>query len=346
MENPVKYKPELTGWIGTLTIRKGVKQTFCGIIVCLMFSLIILCLFRYKADIYFEHGRRTLNKSEIKEAIHSYETAVKYNPLSLNYNNVLNGIYLKMAEIGSNKDRKKITEGLPNLFSREQTTMWFAKAIDGAEKVQKLYPRDYHSAFTLGQAYHILDKISPARLSGRDKDMSKEAFKNYRIATTLHPFKFEYRNKLARLYAEKGQHEAAIHELKEAKSIAPSNQAAYLNLAKVYMNDRERYEEAEAVLLEFIKKNPDNEKLDIYRLLSFIYVKTTKWEKVLSQSIKIIQIDREDLEAHKYAVMANFKLEKYDDARKLCNSILNLTGEADNAYNKYAKETLALLSEM
>ena len=345
LENPVKHKQELTRWIGALTVKKGVKQTFCGIIVCLMFSLIILCLFRYKADIYFEHGRRTLNKSEIKEAIQSYETAVKYNPLSLNYNNVLNGIYLKMAETGSNKDSKKITEGLPNLFSREQTTMWFVKAIDGAEKVQKLYPRDYHSAFTLGQAYHILDKISPAQLPGEDKDMSKEAFKNYRIATTLHPFKFEYRNKLARLYAEKGQYEEAIHELKEAKNISPSNQAAYLNLAKVFMNDGERYEEAEDVLLEFIKRNPDNKITDIHRLLCFIYTKETKWEKALGQSIKIIQIDKEDLEAHKYASMANFKLERYDDARRLCNRILNLAGEENNTYNKYAKEMLTLLSE-
>jgi tetratricopeptide (TPR) repeat protein/O-antigen ligase len=345
LENSVKHKPELIRWIGALTIRKGVKQTFCIIIGCLMFSLIILCLFRYKANIYFEHGRRALNKSEIKEAIHSYETAVKYNPLSLNYNNVLNGIYLKMAETGSNKDSKKITEGLPNLFSREQTTMWFVKAIDGAEKVQKFYPRDYHSAFTLGQAYHILDKISPSRLSEGNEDMSKEAFKNYRIATTLHPFKFEYRNKLARFYAEKGQYEEAIHELKEAKSISPSNQAAYLNLAKVFMNDRERYEEAEAVLLEFIKRNPDNEITDIYRLLSSIYTRTTKWEKALGQSLKIIQINREDLEAHKYASMANFKLERYDDAQRLCDRILNLTGEGNNAYNKYAKEMLELLSE-
>ncbi|MGR3293195.1 MAG: O-antigen ligase family protein, partial [Candidatus Scalindua sp.] len=353
-KNPVTHKPELARWIGALTIRKSVKQTFCGIIVCLMILLIILCLFRYKADIYFEHGRRALNKSEIKEAIQSYEMAVKYNPLSLNYNNVLNGIYLKMAETGVNKESKKITEELPDLFSREQTTVWFAKAIDGAEQVQKLYPGDYHSAFTLGQAYHILDKISPARLSRPNRfdgqadgneDMSKEAFKNYKIATTSHPFKFEYRNKLARLYAEKGKYEDAIHELKEAKSILPSNQAAYLNLAKVLMNDGERYEEAEAVLLEFIKKNPDNKIADIYSLLSFIYAKTSKWEKVLSQSIKTIQIDREDLEAHKYAIMANFKLEKHDDARRLCNRILNLTGEANNTYNKYAREMLELLSE-
>jgi len=345
MENPVKHKSELTRGIGSLAIRKFWKRTFCGVIVCLMVLLIILCLFRYKADIYFEHGRRTLNKSEIEEAIHSYEMAVKNNPLALNYRNVLNGIYLKIAETDVNKDNKKIAEELPNLFSREQTTMWFAKAIYGAEKVQKLYPRDYHSAFTLGQAYHFLDKMSPARLPGMDKDMSNEAFKYYKIATALHPFKFEFRNKLARLYAEKGQYEDAIHELKEAKSIAPSNQAAYLNLAKVFMNDRERYEEAEAVLLEFIKKNPDNEIIDIYRLLSFIYVKTTKWEKVLGQSMKIIQSNSDDLEAHKYVIMANFKLEEYDDAQKLCNRILNLTEQTNNTYNKYAKEMLELLSE-
>ncbi len=258
---------------------------------------------------------------------------------------MLYGIYLKIAKTGINKDNKEIAEGLPNIFSREQTSMWFAKAIDGSERVQKLYPGDYHSAFTLGQAYHILDKIPPFKLSDGDEDMSKEAFKNYRIATTLHPFKFEFHNKLARLCAEKGQYEAAIRELKKAKSIAPSNQAAYLNLAKVFIDDRKRYEEAEAALLEFIKKNPDNEIIDIYRLLSFIYAKTTKWEKVLGQSTKIIQIDRENLEAHKYAVMSNFKLEKYDDARKLCNRILDLTGEANNTYYKYAKEMLELLSE-
>jgi tetratricopeptide (TPR) repeat protein len=336
--NPVNHKPVLTGWDGGLTIRKFGKYIFCSIIICLMILLITLCLFRYKADIYFEHGRRTLNKNEIKEAIQSYETAVKYNPLALNYSNVLNGIYLKMAEIGVNKDSKEITEGLTDIFSREQTTMWFAKAIDGSEQVQKLYPRDYHSAFTLGQTYHLLDKIS-------GEDMSKDAIKYYKKAIMLHPFKFEIRNKLAQLYAEKGQYEDAIYELKEARNISPANQASYLNLAKVLINDRERYEEAENVLLEFINKNPDKEIIDIYRLLSYIYVKTTQWEEVLGQSMKIIQIYPEDLEAHKYATMANFNLEMYDDARNLCNRILNLAGHADNTYNKYAKEMLELLSE-
>ena len=326
-ESPVTHTPDLTGWMGNPAIRKFEKQTFCGIIICLMVLLITLSLFRYKADIYFEHGRRSLNKSEITEAIQSYETAVKYNLLALNYRNVLNDVYLKMAEIGVNKDSNKITEGLENIFSREQTAMWFANAIGGAEQVQKLYPRDYHSAFTLGQAYNLLDKISPTlpvrtAKRGGNEDMSKEAIKYYKRATMLHPFKFELRNKLARLYAEKGQYEDAIHELKEAKSILPSDQAAYLNIAKVFINDGERYKDAENILHEFIKKNPDKEIIDIYRLLSFIYLKTAKWEEALDQSIKIIQIDRDDIEAHKYATMASFKLERYDDARKLCNRIL------------------------
>ncbi len=347
MKSPVTHTPYLTRQIGNPAIWRFGKNIFCGTIICLMVLLITLSLFRYKADLYFEHGRRSLTKNEITEAIQSYETAVKYNPVALNYRNVLSGIYLKMAEIGVNKDRNKITEGLENIFSREQTKMWFVKAIDGAEQVQKLYPRDYHSAFTLGQAYNLLDKISPVQTSrqSRNEDMSKEAIKYYKGATMLHPYKFEIRNKLARLYAEKGQHENAIRELKEARNIAPKNQASYLNLAKVFINDSERYEDAEAVLLEFIKKNPDKEIIDIYRLLSFIYLKTARWEDVLEQSMKTIQIDQKDLEAHKYAAMANLKLERYDDARKRCNRIIELTGDTNNTYNKYAKEILELLSD-
>ena len=337
----VAHNPNLTRY----TIGRFGKYIFCGIIICLMALLITLCLFRYKADIYFEHGRRTLKRNEIKKAIQSYELAVKNNPLALNYCNVLSGIYLKMAEIGENKESKKTTVGMEDIFSREQTTIWFAKAIDGAEQVQKLYPNDYHSAFTLGRAYHILSKTSHAQLADESEEMSKKAFKNYKIATTLHPFKFEFHNKLARLHAEKGQYEDAIYELNEARIISPANQASYLNLAKVFINNRGQYEEAETVLLEFIKKNPDNEIVDIYRFLSFIYLKAAKWEEVLEQSIKITKLNPEDLEALKYATMANIKLERYDDARKLCNRILDLTEQANNTYNKYAKEMLELLSE-
>jgi predicted SAM-dependent methyltransferase len=109
------------------------------------------------------------------------------------------------------------------------------------------------------------------------------------------------------------------------------------------MNDNERYEDAEAVLLEFIKKNPDQEIIDIYRLLSYVYLKTANWEKLLRQSEKIIRLEQKDLNAHKYAIMASFKLERYNDTRNLCKRILDLSGSQNNTYSKYAKEMLELL---
>jgi hypothetical protein len=45
------------------------------------------------------------------------------------------------------------------------------------------------------------------------------------------------------------------------------------------------------------------------------------------------------------ARMANLKRGRNDEARKSCNRIVNLTREANNTYNKYAKEMLTLLSE-
>ena len=58
-----------------------------------------------------------------------------------------------------------------------------------------------------------------------------------------------------------------------------------------------------------------------------------------------IQIDLEDLDAYKYAITANTKLGRYDDAMSLCNRILELSGSQNNTHSKYAKEMLELLSE-
>jgi len=324
---------------------------------------LLLSLFRCKADLYFKHARKLVYKNEPSDAIQSYEMAAKYNPLLLYYRTVLNRIYLEIGISDFSKSQGSLADDQPNIISREQTTMWITNAIAGAEEVQKLDPEDYHSAFILGQAYHLLDKMSPARpvqtarpgglrhsrpnrfdgQAGGDEDTTKNAIRYYKKAITLRPFMFEFRDKLALLYAEKGQYKDAIYELKEAQYISPDNEETCLNLAKVYMNDNERYEDAEAVLLEFIKKNPDQEVIDIYRLLSYVYLKTAKWEKLLKQSEKIIQLEQKDLNAHKYAITANFNLERYNDARNLCNRVLDLSGSQNNTYSKYAKEMLELL---
>jgi len=312
--------------------------SIAGIVVCLMILLVTFSLYRYKADYYFKRGLRLHSNSKINEALQSFEMAVSLNPFALSYQHILNDVYLKMAKIAIIKGRVGGTKNMPGNYTHEQVTSWLTNAINGAEKIQRLYPGDYSSVSTLGQAYYFLDKIS-------DKDMSNEAIKHFKRAIMLQPLQFEYRNTLAQLYADKGRYNDAINEINNAKRILPGDPAAYINLAKVHMRDNKRYVDAEAVLLEFISKYPDHKIKDIYKILCDVYFKTTKWEKALSQLEKVIEIDQEDLGAYKFAIVANIKLKRYDNVRNLCNRILDLAESHNNAYYKYAKEVLGALPD-
>lgn len=212
------------------------KILLFGCIVAFMVVLTRGTFTRYKADIYFSRAQKLLKKNATIEAIDNYEMAAKYNPFEINYRNVLNEIYLQMAAITLNKKREWVKMGLPESFTHEQATRWLNNTILGAEEVQKLYPGDYRSAFTLGQAYHTLGHIS-------GKDLSSEALIYYRKAATLYPFKHEIYNKLAQMYNETGQYEKAMNELIEAIRLVPSESGLHMNLAKTLMKMK-RYKDA------------------------------------------------------------------------------------------------------
>ncbi|NOG85375.1 MAG: hypothetical protein HND49_16510 [Planctomycetes bacterium] len=207
------------------------KSILCAGIVAFMVVLVIGTLTCYKADMYFSKARKLLKRNSTIEAIENYELAARYNPFEINYRNVLNEIYLKMAAVTLNKKREREKKGLPESFSHKQATLWLDNTILGALEVQNLYPKDYRSAFTLGQAYHTLGHIS-------GKDYSLEAIPYYQKAATLYPFKQEIHYKLAQLYDETGQSEKAIDELNEAIRFVPAEPSLHMNLAKVLMKGK------------------------------------------------------------------------------------------------------------
>ena len=196
------------------------KRIICALIICLIALLITFSVFRYKADMYFYKGRKHLNNNSMDEAIKSYEMAVKYNPLEINYLNVLSNVYLKMAANSLNKQEPV-------------TRQWLEKTIIVAMEVQRLYPGHYRSAFILGLAYHILDSISPKDMGATVPTFGKEAIKYYKQAIALHPLMFKLRDKLAQIYFEKGYYQVAIEELKEAIRIEPENPIPRKNFSNI-----------------------------------------------------------------------------------------------------------------
>ncbi|MCP5002791.1 MAG: hypothetical protein GY941_02400, partial [Planctomycetes bacterium] len=210
---------------GVLRSERLIKVVLCGCIVGFMVMLVIGSSARYKADVYFSRARKLLKKNSTIEAIECYETAARLNPFELTYRTVLNEIYLRMAAITLNKRKEHIKRGLPESFTNEQATLWLNNTILGAEEVQKLYPNDYRSAFTLGQAYHTLGHISA-------RDLSSKAMVHYQKAVTLYPFKYQIHIKLAQLYNEMGQCEKAIFVLNEAIRFVPGEPGLHLRLAK------------------------------------------------------------------------------------------------------------------
>lgn len=219
-----------TSWFNNYRYKRYAKILSYVLILQLSIFCIVLCVFRYKADIYFCNGQKLKNKKLMPEAIGNFKKAVTYNPMEKNYRNVLSGTYLRMAVDGLNESREddKNNKAVSQAVSRRKdATNWLTNSIDGAMKVQKLYPKDYLSAFTLGQAYHVLDGVSK-------KDLSSEVIKRYKHAISLHPYKFQLRDKLAQVYYEKGRYPESIKELKNALLIEPGSPSLHINIAVVY----------------------------------------------------------------------------------------------------------------
>lgn len=333
-----KDRPILVKWTKDHTAKRLAKSSICITVLCLSILIITLNISAYKADLYFINGYRLpMEGPALLKKIEDYKMAIKHNPWEINYLNSLNTVYIQKA-VASLKNKPAKTDGsMADSPAYKQTEMWLSNAISGAKEVQDLYPGNYNSAFILGYAYQHLGNIT-------NKDTQKESIKYYKQAITSHPFMFMYRNNLASLYSTKGHYKEAVRELRAAIKIAPSKAISYINLSKIFIKDNERYTEALETLLEFTKKHPGHQNNEIHKILGYLYSKAEKWEEVLKQSEKSIRLNRGDLDAHKVMIYAYFKLNRYEDSRKICHRLLELAGPMENKYNEYAKKMLKRLS--
>jgi tetratricopeptide (TPR) repeat protein len=93
--------------------------------------------------------------------------------------------------------------------------------------------------------------------------MSKDAIKYYKRATTLHPFMFKLRDKLAQIYVEKGHYQEAIQELREAIRITPADPVPYINLTNILIK-LGRHEDARKTCNRILELGSANSKYNEY----------------------------------------------------------------------------------
>lgn len=212
------------------------KLLCCGIIM-IAIGFVFLSIIRvYKADVYFEYGRRLLvsernvdSPAATGEGLHLINHAVLLNPYETFYRDELCRAYLKMA-------------------LRTGDESWIQKVYEEANNALEVVPQHYISFYYLGIIYQILSEKF-------GRDTIDDAIVCYKKAIGLDTFQAPFHGNLAGLYLQKGDLDSAIEEYYKAYLIRPgeSNYTGRLTSALLQKNNLDR---AIILLKKTTKRNP------------------------------------------------------------------------------------------
>ncbi len=202
---------------GSTTSRPRIAyRCLCCGIVMLALGLAAILVFRvYKADVYFEYGRRLQAfERENRQAIPGkglfiLETAVRLNPYETFYRDELCRSYLQLATI--TKDE-----------------MWMQKAYAEANNSLKLIPQHFMGFFNLGLIYQTLAERF-------NKNTVDEAILCYKKAIEVDPFQAPFYGNLASLYQDRGNLDVAIAAIYQAHIIRPEEPGYLGRLVNAYL---------------------------------------------------------------------------------------------------------------
>ncbi len=201
---------------GDTTRPHVIYRSLCCGIVMLALGLAALFVFRvYKADVYFEYGRRLLafereNKQAIPgKGIFIIETAVQLNPYETFYRDELCRSYLQLATI-----------------TKDET--WMQKAYAEARNSLGLIPQHFIGFFNLGLIYQTLAEQF-------NKNTVNEAVLCYKKAIEEDPFQAPFYGNLASLYHDKSNLNTAISALYQAHITRPEEPGYVGRLVNAYL---------------------------------------------------------------------------------------------------------------
>ncbi len=299
---------------GATTRPHVLYQGLCCGIVMLALGLAALFVFRvYKADVYFEYGRRLLafereNRQAIPgKGIFIIETAVQLNPYETFYRDELCRSYLQLATI--TKDE-----------------MWMQKAYAEAKNSLGLIPQHFMGFFHLGLIYQTLAERF-------NKNTIDEAVRCYKKALEEDPFQAPFYGNLASLYQDRGNLDTAISALYQAHITRPEEPGYAGRLVNAYLQKGNLqnaliYSRRITALLPSEPAYHSN--------LGAILYKTGKYEDAVSSFKKAITLKPEDAAYVQNLASAYNILGKEGEALELLKGF-------DNAYPQHNSIHIHLL---
>jgi len=266
------------------------KWVGCGIALTAIGFATIFVLRFYRADAYFEYGRRILDYEKenlpaiTEKGLFFMKHAIHLNPYETFYRDELCRTYIQMA-------------------FKTKDEAWIQKAYAEAGNSLKLIPQHYMGFFHLGMIQQFL-----AEHFGRNT--ADSAINYYKKAIESDPFQAPFHSNLASLYINKGNLDQAVEELYRAYLIRPDELNHADRLANAYLQKGD-FKKALYFSRRTVELNPSEP--GYYNNLGAVLGKNGMYEEAINAFKKAIEINPKEPIYLDNLLKLYLSLEKYDE---------------------------------
>ena len=295
---PHSQIPVFCKWIG------------CGIALTAIGFATVFVLRFYRADAYFEYGRRIMEYEKenlpaiTDKGLFFIRRAILLNPYETFYRDELCRTYIQMA-------------------FKTKDEAWLQKAYVEANNSLKLIPQHYMGFFHLGMIQQFL-----AEHFGRNT--ADSAINYYKKAIEADPFQAPFHNNLASLYINKGNLDQAIKELSQAYLIRPDELNHADRLANAYLQKGD-FKKALYFSRRTVELNPSEP--GYYNNLGAVLSKNGMYEEAINAFKKAIEINPKDPIYLDNLTRLYLSLGKYDELIPYYKKLIELNPSDADYHN-------------
>jgi len=296
---PSSQIPVFCKWIG------------CGIVLTALGFVSIFVIRFYRADAYFEYGRRILDYEKenlpaiTEKGLFFMKHAIHLNPYETFYRDELCRTYIQMA-------------------FKTKDEAWIQKAYVEANNSLKLIPQHYMGFFHLGMIQQFLAEHF-------NRDTADSAINYYIKAIESDPFQAPFHSNLASLYINKGNLDQAIEELCRAYLIGPEELNHADRLANAYLQKGD-LDKALVFSRKTVELKPSES--GYYNNLGAILSKKGMYEEAINTFKKAIEINPKESIYLDNLAKLYLSLGKYDELIPYYKKLIELNPlDADSLNN-------------